>query len=106
MLRLPRAAEAGCGYGLGIVGDSSHAATGGYHEGRDDLETAGVLVTDYSVQQPRDAAGLSNAAAAFDFGKLNGSLEELQRFSVWLVSRDDGVQRRAEPDVRRYQALP
>ena len=73
------------GSNLGIVGDASHAATGGYHEGRDDLLAAGVLATDYSVQHPRDVAGLSNAAAAIDFG--HDDKAELQAFSVWMVGQ-------------------
>lgn len=93
------------GVPLGIVGDASHAATGGYHEGRDDLQRAGVLANDYSVKQPRDIAGLSNAASAIDFGQLNGSLAELQRFSVWLVGQ---CQKRAPgwDDVREIIYSP
>lgn len=75
------------GVSLGIVGSATH--TIGYHLGRDRIFDAGgpgVGAQDYSVQHARDAAGLSNAAAAFDFGRLNGSLDELQRFSRWLVS--------------------
>lgn len=53
---------------LGIVGDSAHAATGGYHEGRTDLERAGVVGSDYSTRLPRDRAGLTESASAIDIG--------------------------------------
>lgn len=53
---------------VGIVGDSAHAATGGYHEGLTDLTRAGVINTDYSVRLPRDKAGLTESASAFDIG--------------------------------------
>lgn len=55
---------------LGIVGDSAHRASGGYHEGRDDLAAVGRLGRDYSVRQSRDKAGLTNAASALDIGEF------------------------------------
>lgn len=76
---------------LGIVGDDSHAATGGYHEGRDDLDRVGIgpgsAKPDYSIIHDRDFRGLTNAASAFDFGAIHGSIEELRAFSVWLVGQ-------------------
>jgi hypothetical protein len=52
---------------MGIVGDEAHAASGGYHEGRDSLTRAGVVNTDYSVvEYARDRAGLTDSASAFD----------------------------------------
>lgn len=70
------------GVNLGIVGDTSHIARGtSYHLGKDNL-IAGA----YSAKLPRDVAGLSNAASAVDFGKVNASLTGLQKFSVWLVA--------------------
>lgn len=74
------------GVNSGIVGDTRH--TGGYHLGRDRLfSSTGKGWADYSVQLQRDKNGLSDAAAAFDFGKLNGSLSKLQHFSRWLVEK-------------------
>jgi len=70
------------GVNLGIVGDTSHQATGtSYHLGKDQL-----IATAYSIQTARDKAGLTNGASAMDFGRLNGSLAELRAFSNWLVS--------------------
>lgn len=71
---------------LGIVGDTGH--TKGYHLGRDrifDGPGPGIGDQDYSVQHPRDRAGLSNGAAAIDLGRLDGSLEALYGFSRALV---------------------
>lgn len=74
---------------LGIVGDAAHAASGGYHEGRDDLVR--VLGTDlrrsdgrydYSVRQARDRTALTNAASALDVGNWPG----LRAFSTALVA--------------------
>jgi len=71
---------------LGIVGDTRH--TKGYHLGRDriyDGTGPGLGDADYSVKTARDKRGLTDGAAAFDFGKLDGSFTKLQAFSVWLV---------------------
>lgn len=71
------------GVNLGIVGDTSHIAKGtSYHLGRDAL-----VATAYSIQTARDKAGLTNAASAMDFGRLNGSLPQLRAFSRWLVDQ-------------------
>lgn len=71
------------GVNLGIVGDIPHASVGvSYHLGRSQL-----IPTAYSIQLPRDKAGLTEAASAIDLGKLNGSLKHLQAFSNWLVTR-------------------
>jgi hypothetical protein len=71
------------GVNLGIVGDLRHLAKGtSYHLGKDQL-----LSTAYSIQHPRDRAGLTNAASAIDLGKLNGSLGDLRRFSDYLAHR-------------------
>ena len=72
---------------LGIVGNRAH--TKGYHCGKDriyDGSGPGIGDADYSVQHPRDKAGLSNAASAIDLGRLGGTLEGLQAFSRWLVA--------------------
>jgi hypothetical protein len=75
------------GVSLGIVGDANH--TSGYHLGRDriyDGSGPGLGDQDYSVQLPRDKAGLSGAAAAIDLGKLGWSYKRLYDFSRWLVA--------------------
>lgn len=54
----------------GIIGDSAHAY--GYHCGRDRVYGPnGRGDADYSVQQPRDKAGLTNAAMALDLGSTD-----------------------------------
>lgn len=76
------------GVNLGVVGDGRHAK--GYHLGEDriyDGSGPGLGSRDYSVQTPRDKAGLSEAASAIDLGKLNGRLTDLRKFSTWLVKR-------------------
>lgn len=66
--------------GIGIVGDASHAATGGYHEGRADLLSR--LDYDYSiVQSPRDRYFLTDAASALDIPNFS----RLQNMSISLV---------------------
>lgn len=75
------------GVPLGIVGNTAH--TSGYHLGRDriyDGAGPGLGAADYSVQLPRDKAGLSDAASAIDLGRLGGTLAGLRRFSEWLVA--------------------
>ena len=70
------------GVNLGIAGDAGHVAKGvSYHLGKDEL-----VETAYSIQLPRDKAGLTNAASAIDLGKLDGSLASLRAFSMWLVA--------------------
>ena len=76
------------GVNLGIVGNTVH--TVGYHLGKDriyDGTGPGLGDNDYSVKLPRDKAGLTNYVAGLDFGRLNGSLVSLQKFSLWLVDR-------------------
>lgn len=71
------------GVNLGVVGDAQH--TKGYHLGRDRIYGPdGEGGDDYSIQSARDRAGLSDAASALDLGKLDGSLDALRRFTVWL----------------------
>jgi len=102
---------------LGIVGNDAHLA--GYHLGKDriyDGSGPGQGDNDYSVQLPRDKAGLTNAASAIDLGKLNGQYKNLRSFSRWLVAQlmADAVVRRDfreviySPDglkVQRYSAI-
>jgi len=60
------------GDAVGIVGDPAHAATGGYHEGNDDLARVGRLDSDYSKREsPRDRPG-TNDASALDLGQWSG----------------------------------
>lgn len=57
---------------IGIVGDPAHAATGGYHEGNDDLARVGRLLSDYSKKHSaRDRPG-TNAASGIDIGSWSG----------------------------------
>lgn len=71
------------GVNLGIVGDTRHVGGGvSYHLGKDQL-----TATAYSRVTARDKAGLTNAASAMDFGRLDGSLTKLQAFSKWLVAQ-------------------
>jgi hypothetical protein len=69
----------------GIVGDDNH--DGGYHCGRN-----GVGLSDYSVREsPRDRAGLSDWACAFDEGywelRVGGKLHTLRSKSIWMVAQ-------------------
>ena len=74
------------GVNLGIVGSAGH--TRGYHLGKDRIfASTGQGWRDYSVATARDKAGLSNAAAALDLGRLDGSLTKLFAFNKWLVGR-------------------
>jgi hypothetical protein len=66
---------------LGIVGDTAHLATGGYHVGRDDLAAYGRLGYDYSVvESPRDA-NPTDAASAVDFAGTSW----WRPLTLWLV---------------------
>lgn len=77
------------GVNLGIVGDTAHRARPSYHNGQDAIEQYGrTAATDYSIRHVRDREPyLTDAAAAIDLGKLDGSLAGLQKFSVWLVQQ-------------------
>jgi hypothetical protein len=68
---------------LGIVGDSAHAATGGYHEGRGDLAAHGRLGYDYSVVESRRDARPTDAASAVDFGGATW----WRPLTLWLVDQ-------------------
>ncbi|HWS37171.1 MAG TPA: hypothetical protein VN408_31050 [Actinoplanes sp.] len=72
---------------VGIVGDTSHAATGtSYHLGKNQLASGSYSV----VESSRDRNGLTDAAAALDIGefsvKRGGRTHTLRTFSVWLVA--------------------
>lgn len=80
------------GVNLGIVGDTRHVAAGtSYHLGSDHLKPGA-----YSAIKPRDVAGLSIYASAFDMGKLGGTYTKLRIFSGWLVDQC----RHNAPDTR------
>ena len=71
---------------LGIVGNRAH--TSGYHLGKDRIfGPNGKGWNDYSVKEARDKRGLTNAAAAIDLGRLNGSLTGLWAFSRWFAQQ-------------------
>lgn len=97
------------GTNLGVVGNAAH--TSGYHLGKDR-----IVLPDYSVSLARDKIGFSNAASAIDLGRLDGSLANLRKFSVWLVAelranatlRHDFREIIYSPDgvkVQRYSAI-
>jgi hypothetical protein len=74
------------GDAVGIVGDPAHAATGGYHEGNDDLARVGRLNTDYSKRESaRDRAG-SNAASAIDIGDFRRGAVSLRSVTLGFVA--------------------
>jgi hypothetical protein len=74
------------GDAVGIVGDPDHAASGGYHEGNDDLARVGRLNTDYSKKESaRDRPG-TNAASALDIGDFTRGGVSLRSVSLGLVA--------------------
>jgi len=88
---------------VGIVGDPAHAATGGYHEGNDDLSRVGRLTTDYSKRESgRDRPG-TNAASALDIGDFDatvgGRRHTLRSLSAAIVAACRAGDERAR-DVR------
>lgn len=71
---------------VGIVGDPIHAASGGYHEGNDDLSRVGRLTSDYSKRESaRDRPG-SNAASALDIGQFDATLPSGRRVTLRSLS--------------------
>jgi hypothetical protein len=56
---------------VGVVGDDSHANTGGYHIGESRIREIGRWDRDYSTRQQRDRAGATDAASALDVGAFN-----------------------------------
>jgi len=77
------------GVNLGIVGDLAHQGRASYHNGQDAIDRYGrTAANDYSIRLTRDKEPyLTNAAAALDLGRLDGSLTNLQKFSRWLVEQ-------------------
>lgn len=73
---------------LGIVGDTSHNSSGGYHVGHDVLHLLGVAPEDpggdYSyTESQRDRNGLTNAASAFDLG---GNFSRFREITLGIVN--------------------
>lgn len=100
------------GGSVGIVGDPAHAASGGYHEGEDDLRRIGryhpsatspYSGEDYSVRHSRDRAGITNAASAIDIGYNwpAGGRAAWLRFNNALVSALHGN----APDLSAIRAV-
>lgn len=73
------------GNSIGIVGDQSHRATGGYHVGNDVLAMIGKLFTDYSKRQTEKDRPGSDAAMALDVGGL--SARALSDLTNWLIAQ-------------------
>ena len=94
------------GVNLGIVGDEAHTARPSYHNGEDVITANGwTAATDYSIRLQRDRAGLTNAAAAIDLGKLEGTFDGLQDFSRWLVGQAQSL-RPGTNDIREIIYSP
>lgn len=87
---------------LGIVGNAQHIATGGYHEGRSDLEAAGRLGSDYSDRLTRDRDGLTESASAMDIGSRWASGRDAwMRFSALLAAHLIS----GDPDLSAVRAI-
>src|ERR1041384_8254530 len=84
---------------IGIVGDQSHKATGGYHVGNDVLAMIGKLNTDYSKRQTEKDRPGSNAAMALDIGGL--SPQRLYELTSWLIAQC----RAGTPDSRNIREV-
>lgn len=95
------------GVPLGVVGDLAHQRRASYHNGQDAISRYGrTAATDYSIRLKRDREPyLTNAAAAIDLGKLDGTYRRLRQFSNWLVAEclTDPAKRR---DVREIIYSP
>lgn len=79
---------------LGIVGDASHVATGGYHIGALSLRNAGMY-NDYSLQFPLDREATHDYACAIDIGGPSDLLMKLgNRIVNALRTHDPRVHRR------------
>jgi hypothetical protein len=68
---------------LGCVGDPAHAATGGYHVGRDDLAAHGRLGYDYSTTESSRDTNPTDAASAIDFA----GAPWWRPLTLWLVDQ-------------------
>ncbi len=90
---------------VGIVGDSAHKATGGYHCGNNWLGDVGRLNSDYSKRESsRDRPG-TNAASALDIGDfdvtVNGRRHTLKALSVAIAD----ACRRGDPRTRDVREI-
>lgn len=90
---------------VGIVGDPSHASTGGYHEGNDDLARVGRLDSDYSKREsPRDRPG-TNDASALDIGWWNGEAGRRRLSRLALNAALAAAWRRGDPRLRDVREI-
>ncbi len=90
---------------VGIVGDSAHKASGGYHCGNSWLADVGRLNSDYSKRESsRDRPG-SNAASALDIGDfdvtVNGRRHTLKALSGAIAD----ACRRGDPRTRDIREI-
>lgn len=79
---------------VGIVGDTAHAASGGYHISGDDINGAGKFSTDYSTKRSRDHFLPNGFASALDLGDNwpRGGREAWLRFNnnvLWEIMNRD-----------------
>jgi hypothetical protein len=82
---------------LGIAGDSVHAASGGYHEGRVDLAAAGRLGYDYSVVESWRDSDPTDGASALDVGDFAaGGLDRHAVTRAVLTALNSGDPRAAD----------
>lgn len=91
---------------VGIVGDPKHAASGGYHEGNDDLARVGRLSSDYSKRESaRDRPG-TNGASAIDIGWFDVTFPDGRRLTLRTFSAAiDAACRRKDPRARDVREL-
>lgn len=83
---------------VGVVGDTSHRSSGGYHVGNDTLSNIGKKDSDYSKRESgRDRPG-TNAASAIDLGSAFPRWMEFN--NAFLSSLKSGDGRLA--DVREF----
>ena len=89
------------GYGnSGIVGDATHQSRPSYHNGKDAILRYGrTSVNDYSISNPRDRAGLTNAASAIDIGRGSRSAALLYASGDWFAAQ---CKLGNCPDVREF----
>jgi hypothetical protein len=112
---------------LGIVGDTSHQSSGGYHVGNDVLRSLGTCPgsgcggSDYSYADARAVshdglgrdladgstlAGADDAASAFDLGDgFPGGYEQFLRYNRWMRDRLQANDPRVR-DIREFIYTP
>ncbi len=90
---------------LGIVGDPAHAASGGYHEGNNDLSRVGRLTTDYSKRESsRDRPG-TDAASALDVGDFDATVNGRRHTLRTLTAAIVAACRRGDPRCRDIREI-